>query len=82
VVNQASLSARFGNLPPPADEAADDLKRGRERIHALREQIRAIDEQLEESPAAQRARADAQREEERRRQAAAVIDQIRGIDID
>lgn len=61
---------------PPPEDAADQLKRGKKRINALRKQLSEIDQELGKSPEGVAKRECEQRERERSQK---LNEQLRGI---
>ena len=78
---QASLAARYTNLPGPPVDAPKELRRLAALAEKYREELAEIDAQLAETPEAQRQRElDALRAEQNARQAQ-LMAEIKGIEI-
>jgi len=81
VINQASLHARYSNLPPITAQAVDDLRRGRERILRLREWLVKVEAGLIDPEEAKKQQAKLSLEGEQRRRHLELLSQVQQIEV-
>ncbi len=82
VVNQASLHARYSNLPPGATpEAVEDLRRGQERILRLRALLAKVEAQLVDPETRKKQQESSNLEGELRQRHMELLKQVQSIEV-